>query len=86
MSSKKKYITVEDMIKKLQALPNQKAIIATTSSNFEQNHAKLPASHLYQFKGELKNQNFRDGFDGGSYTSEVIRWDDKGKQDFVEIS
>jgi len=78
-------LTVKELIEKLQKVDNQDAIIAVTSSNFELNGAKLSAKSLYSFKGKIIKENFRDAFDGGSYDKEIIRWDDKENQEFIEI-
>lgn len=78
-------MTVSQLIEKLQKIENQNAVVVVTSSNFELNNSQIPAKSLYQFKGEIKKEGFRDAFDGGSYSTNVVRRDEKGKTDFVEI-
>lgn len=77
---------VKDLIKKLEAI-DQEAIVVVTSDNFEQGNAKKQAKYIREFKGDIVKEVFRDAFDGDSYTSEVVRWDDeKGKTKFVQIT
>lgn len=81
-----KTLTVKDLIKKLEALKDQDAIVVVTTDNFEQGQSKIPVSRLFEFKGELKREGFRDAFDGGSYSKEIASFDEKGKTNFVQIS
>jgi len=77
---------VKELIDKLQKL-DQDSIVVVTTDNFEQGHSKKQARSVYEFKGDIVRENFRDAFDGGSYTSEVVRWDDeKGKIKFIQIT
>jgi len=77
---------VKELIDKLQKL-DQNAIVVVTTDNFEQGHSKKQARGVHEFKGDIVRENFRDAFDGGSYTSEVVRWDDeKGKIKFIQIT
>ena len=76
---------VKDLIKKLEAL-DQNAIVVVTTNNFEQGHSKKEAKGVYEFKGKIVSESFRDAFDGGSYSSDVVRWDEKGKKKFVQIT
>ena len=76
---------VKELISKLQKLDQNSTVVVTTS-NFEQGHSKKKAERLFEFKGDIVNQNFRDAFDGGSYDSEVVQFNDKeGKTNFVQI-
>jgi len=80
------YITARQLAEEL--LKNPDDIICTTTSNFEQGHNTIPKKYisLNRYKGNIKNEHFRDAFDGGSYTSEVVQYDDKeGKLNFVQI-
>jgi len=81
----KEPLTVKELIKRLEELENQDAIISITSSNFELNGSNIPASSLYVFKGKIRKEGFRDAFDGGRYNTDVISWDDNEKEDFVQI-
>jgi hypothetical protein len=76
---------VEDLIEKLKKL-DPKAIVVVTTDNFEQGHAEKRAKYIREFNGEFKNETFRDAFDGDTYSSEVVRYDEKGKTKFVKIS
>jgi hypothetical protein len=66
-------MNVAELIKKLQTFP-QNAIVTVTSDNFEQKNAIKELSSVYSFKGEVKEETFRDAFDGESYTSKVVRY------------
>ena len=77
---------VKDLIKLLQKVKNQNAIVVKTTDNFEQGNAKVEASGLYLFNGEIKEESFRDAFDGGSYNKKIVKWNEKGKQEFLEIN
>lgn len=76
---------VKDLVKKLEAL-DQNAIVVVTTDNFEQGHSNIEAKGIREFKGEIVKESFRDAFDGGSYSSDVVRYDDKGKKKFVQIT
>ena len=76
---------VKDAIKLLaKMVPN--AIFVTTTDNFEMGHQTVPAVCIREFKGTIVKESFRDAFDGGNYTSDIIRHDEKGKTKFVKIS
>jgi len=77
-------IKVKDVIKKLQKM-DPEAIFVTTTDNFEMGHSTVPAHGISEFSGELVKESFRDAFDGGSYSADVIRHSDKGKSKFVKI-
>lgn len=79
-------MNVGELIKKLQTFPKN-AIVVTTSDNFEMNNATVELKSVYSFKGEIVEKRFRDAFDGGSYTSKVIRHlgDDDGKHGLTFI-
>lgn len=76
---------VKDLLKKLEAL-DQESTVVVTSENFEQNGAKKQARGIFEFKGNIVKEQFRDAFDGDSYSSEVVKWDDNGKINFVQIT
>lgn len=77
---------VKELIKKLQKL-DQNAIVVVTTDNFEQGNSKKQAKYIHEFKGDIVKESFRDAFDGGSYSSEVVRWDnEKGKTKFIQIT
>lgn len=82
---KKKYITAKQLAEELLKNPND--IVCSVSDNFELNGAKIPKTSLglYRYKGEIKSEGFRDAFDGGSYSTDVVKYDEKGKQGFVQI-
>lgn len=68
-------------------LKNPDDIVCVTSSNFEQGHSLKKSPGVHRFKGNIVRENFRDAFDGESYSSEVVEWDDKeGKLSFVQIT
>ena len=67
------YLTVKNLILKLQEVENQDAIISVTSNNFELNGAKIPASGVRLFRGSIEKDNFLDAFDGGDYSATVIK-------------
>ncbi len=83
-TKKIKPMKAKDLIKELEKV-NPEATVVVTTDNFEQGHSTIKASHLYKFKGELKDKPFKDAFDGGEYTSEVAEYDEKGKDDFIQI-
>lgn len=77
---------IKELIEKLQKL-DQNSIVVVTTDNFEQGNSKKQATYIHEFKGDIVKENLRDAFDGGSYSSEVVRWDDKkGKTKFVQIT
>jgi hypothetical protein len=67
----------------LKADPN--AEVTMTSDNFELNHSIVSTSGIREFNGRLEKRTFRDGFDNETYQKEIIVWDDKGKQKFVQV-
>ncbi len=79
-----KHLTVAALIKLLQA-EDPKAIVVKTTDNFEQGHETVLSSGFRKFNGKLVKKNFRDAFDGGTYTSEVVQQDDEGKQEFIKF-
>lgn len=77
---------VKELIKNLKKF-DQNATVVVTTDNFEQGNSKKEAKGIYEFKGDIVKKSFRDAFDGGSYSSDVVKWDDKnGKINFVEIT
>ena len=61
----------KDLIKKLKELDPEAEVIVT-SSNFEQNHAKVLVTSVHQYNGGSKRQQaFRDAFDNETYQKEV---------------
>ncbi len=72
---------------KLLAKMDQNAIFVTTTDNFEMGHQTIPATSIREFNGSVVKESFRDAFgDGGNYSADVIRHDEKGKTKFVKIS
>ena len=63
---------VKDLVKDLLKL-DQNAVVVKTTDNFEQGQSTVLASSLDVFDGTLEKQSFRDAFDGGSYSSEVVK-------------
>lgn len=62
----------KDLIKELKKLDPEAEVIVT-SSNFEQNNAKVPVSFIHQYnEGSKKTQQFRDAFDYETYNKEVV--------------
>lgn len=82
---KDNHFRVRDLIKELQKL-DQNSIISKTTDNFEMGHCIVEARGVSEFKGRLEKEGFTDAFDGGSYSTEVIKHDDKGNLTFVRIS
>lgn len=65
-------MTVADLIRKLQSLPMD-AIVVHTSDNFELNDATVEYDgHMYECELMKESQQFRDAFDGGTYSKEVF--------------
>ena len=88
----KKFITAKQLAEEL--LKNPDDLVCSATSNFEQGNSTIPLTsiRLHRYKGEVKSKGFRDAFDGGSYSSDVVVYegqvDDKttkGKQVFVKI-
>lgn len=77
---------VKDLIKKLQALKNQDAVVVVTTDNFEQGNNQIPASRVSEFKGDMVSETFVDAFDGDSYDKDIARYNKKGKTNFVKIN
>ncbi len=71
---------------KLLAKMDPNAIFVTTTDNFEMGHQTIPVTSIHEFKGSVVKGCFRDAFDGGNYSADVIRHDEKGKTKFVKIS
>ena len=60
---------VKDLIEKLKGM-DQEAMVITKSDNFEMNGADVPLSMVHQYEtGSREVENFRDAFDGCSYSS-----------------
>lgn len=77
---------VKDLVKELLKL-DQNAVVVKTTDNFEQGQSEVEASGVEEFEGVLSNENFRDAFDGGTYTKKVVKRfsKDKNKTKFVKI-
>lgn len=69
-------------------LKNPDDIVAVSSSNFEQNYAwkelGREGAH-FRFKGEIKEETFRDAFDGETYKSRVVEVNNDSKQWFIKL-
>jgi len=67
------YNDCKDLAKELLKNPND--IIVVSSDNFEMNNAKIPLTSVYlgRHKAIIVKQSFRDAFDGGSYSSDVVK-------------
>ena len=63
-------LTVKELIEKLKTM-DPEAIVVSPSSNFEIGSNALVDPSVYQFKGKIVEQTFRDAFDGGSYNKKV---------------
>jgi len=60
---------VKDLIENLKGMYPE-AMVITKSNNFEKNGADVPLSMVHQYEtGSTRVENFRDAFDGCSYTS-----------------
>jgi hypothetical protein len=60
---------VKDLIEKLKGM-DPEAMVITKSDNFEMNGADVPLSMVHQYEtGSREVENFRDAFDGCSYSS-----------------
>ena len=81
-------MTVEQLVAKLQKC-NQKAIVITATSNFEQGNSDIPANGVREYKGKIVSETFRDAFDGECYDKEVAMFsfdnEETGTIDFVKI-
>lgn len=77
MSVKRKtvqqYITAKQLAAELLKFPN--AIICSTTDNFEQGNNTVPMKYLSikPFDAVVRKESFRDAFDGGGYSSDVVR-------------
>lgn len=50
-------------------------------------HPRFRKTSIREFNGSVVKESFRDAFgDGGNYSADVIRHDEKGKTKFVKIS
>lgn len=78
-------IKAKDLARELMKNPND--IVCVTTSNFEQGHSTIPRGsvRVMRYKGNIVKESFRDAFDGGSYSSDVVRMDDNGALSFVQI-
>lgn len=75
---------VKDAILKLQSM-DPEAIIIKRSDNFEQGNSMVGVRNFVESKdGELREEHFRDAFDGTNYTSKVWRTSG-GNQPIVRI-
>lgn len=75
-------MTAKQLAQKLLKHPDD--IVCVTSSNFEQGHNLKAAHGARRFKGKVQKEQFRDAFDGETYSSEIIRTG--GDTTFVEIT
>lgn len=75
----------KELIEKLKTI-DPDSIVVVTTSNFEQVQSKVEATNLFEFKGELAKESFRDAFDGGTYDKKVVKFNEKGKTNFVQIT
>lgn len=80
-----KFITARQLAAELLKHPND--IVCSTSSNYELRGAKIPttSAEVTRYKGEIKEEIFKDDFDGGSYSKKVVKRNEKGKKYFVEL-
>lgn len=78
-------MNVGQLILELQKL-DPKTIVVVTTDNFEQGHQEIEAKYVNEFNGFRYTESFRDAFDGGSYTKEVIKFDIEGKLKCIKIS
>lgn len=76
-------ITAKQLAEEL--LKNPDDIVAISSDNFEMGNATLPLTsiNLSRFKGRIQSQSFRDAFDGGSYSADVVKHG--GDESFVKL-
>lgn len=62
---------VKDLRELLEKL-DQEAEVIVSSSNFEQNNAKISVSYVHQYnEGQKKTESFRDAFDGETYSKDT---------------
>lgn len=72
----------KELIEILQKDPEAEVVI--TTSNFEQGHAKVALGHVSKWKMKKIRRQFRDAFDGGSYSDEVYEMSpNDGEEVFV---
>ncbi len=81
----KKFITARELAEEL--LKNPDDIVCSVSNNFELNGATVPKTSIYlhRFDGEVKSRGFRDAFDGDSYNTDVVSYNEKCTTKFVQI-
>jgi len=62
---------VKDLCELLHKL-DQEAEVIVSSSNFEQNKAKISVSYVHQYnERKKKTESFRDAFDGETYSKDT---------------
>lgn len=65
-------------------LKNPDDIVCCITDNFEQEHNYVLFTSPRRFKGKIEKKQFRDAFDGETYTSEIISPAEKGRW-FVKL-
>ena len=78
-------MTVEELITKLESIPDKSTTVLVVSDNFEIQGNKIEVSMVYKIPGKMERKSFRDAFDGESYGKSVFSYDQTGK-DFIVIS
>ena len=81
-------MNVKQLIEKLSKLdPNM--LVAVPASNFEQGQSIKQAKNVSTFCGQVETKTFRDAFDGGSYSSDVVSYyfsDQNKDHNFVALT
>lgn len=72
-----KYVTAKQLAEKLMENPND--IVCVTSGNFELGGATVPVRSfdLLRYKGRIKEESFRDAFDGVLIPLKLFVWTKK---------
>jgi hypothetical protein len=78
-------MTVEELITKLETIKDKTKTVLVVSDNFEIQGNKIEASFIYLLSGKMERKDFRDAFDGESYSKSVFSYKTDGEE-FVIIS
>ena len=80
-----KQITARELAEEKKKNPDD--IVCSVSDNFELGNSVVPKSSVYlnRYIGKIVKEGFRDAFDGGSYSTDVVRFDNEGDLTFIQI-
>jgi hypothetical protein len=78
------YILVEDLLEQLKNV-NPKARIAVLSNNYQHGSNKVHGKGIITFTGKIARERFYCNFDGTNYSQDVVKFEEDGPIDFVQI-